>query len=74
MAHRRASLPVGPREPAPRRCWHEYLYVDLDRRLMAIPASTLPVVFSTSTAFREQLVRVGLNYHFNWTGPVVAKY
>jgi outer membrane immunogenic protein len=34
----------------------------------------LPVVFSTSTAFREQIVRVGLNYHFNGTGPAVAKY
>jgi outer membrane immunogenic protein len=52
----------------------EYLYVDLGRRSIAIPASTLPVVFSTSAAFREQIVRVGLNYHFNWTGPVVAKY
>jgi outer membrane immunogenic protein len=52
----------------------EYLYVDLGRRSMAIPASTIPVVFSTSTAFREQIVRVGFNYHFNWTGPVVAKY
>ena len=52
----------------------EYLYVDLGRRSITIPASTLPVVFSTSTAFREQIVRVGFNYHFNWTGPVVAKY
>jgi outer membrane immunogenic protein len=52
----------------------EYLYVDLGRRSMAIPASTIPVVFSTSTAFREQIVRVGFNYHFNWTGPVVARY
>ena len=53
----------------------EYLYVDLGRRSMTIPASTVPaIVFSTSTAFREQIVRVGLNYHFDWTGPVVAKY
>jgi outer membrane immunogenic protein len=53
----------------------EYLYVDLGRRSMNIPSSTVsPVVFSTSTSFREQTVRAGLNYHFNWTGPVVAKY
>jgi outer membrane immunogenic protein len=53
----------------------EYLYVDLGRRSVSTPAFTLPaVVFSTSTQFREQIVRVGLNYHFNWTGPVVAKY
>jgi outer membrane immunogenic protein len=52
----------------------EYLYVDLGRRSVSAPASTLPIVFSSSTAFREQIVRVGLNYHFNWAGPVVAKY
>jgi len=53
----------------------EYLYVDLSRRSMNIPASTVPaIVFSSSSPFREQIVRVGLNYHFNWTGPVVAKY
>jgi outer membrane immunogenic protein len=53
----------------------EYLYVDLGRRSMNIPASTIPaIVFNTSTPFREQTVRVGLNYHFGWTGPVVAKY
>jgi outer membrane immunogenic protein len=53
----------------------EYLYVDLGRRSMDIPASTIPaIVFNTSTPFREQTVRVGLNYHFGWTGPVVAGY
>jgi outer membrane immunogenic protein len=53
----------------------EYLYVDLGRRSINIPSSTIPaIMFNTSTSFREQLVRVGLNYHFNWTGPVVANY
>lgn len=52
----------------------EYLYVDLGRRTLNIPASTIPVAFNTSTAFREQIVRAGFNYHFNWAGPVVAKY
>ena len=52
----------------------EYLYVDLGRRSLDIPASTLPIVFSTSTPFHEQIVRAGVNYHFNWTGPAVAKY
>jgi outer membrane immunogenic protein len=53
----------------------EYLYVDLGRRTMNAPAFTVPaIVFSTSTSFREQIVRVGLNYHFDWTGPVVARY
>jgi outer membrane immunogenic protein len=54
----------------------EYLYVDLGRYSPSISTSTLPAVvfFNTSAQFHEQVVRVGLNYHFNWTGPVVAKY
>jgi outer membrane immunogenic protein len=53
----------------------EYLYVDLGRNSLSVPSSTVPaIVFNTSAQFREQTVRVGLNYHFNWTGPVVAKY
>jgi outer membrane immunogenic protein len=52
----------------------EYLYVDLGGRSVNAPSFTLPIVFSSSTAFREQIVRAGLNYHFNWTGPVVARY
>jgi outer membrane immunogenic protein len=52
----------------------EYLYVDLGGRSVSTPAFTLPIAFSSSTAFREQIVRVGLNYHFNWAGPVVARY
>jgi outer membrane immunogenic protein len=53
----------------------EYLYVDLGRNSLSIPSSTFPaIVFNTTAQFHEQTVRVGLNYHFNWTGPVVAKY
>jgi outer membrane immunogenic protein len=54
----------------------EYLYVDLGRYSPSVSASTFPgvVFFNTSAQFHEQTVRVGLNYHFNWTGPVVAKY
>jgi outer membrane immunogenic protein len=52
----------------------EYLYVDLGGRSVSAPSFTLPVVFSSSTAFREQIARVGLNYHFGWGGPVVARY
>ncbi len=53
----------------------EYLYVDLGRRSMDVPSSTVPaIIFNTSTAFRENIVRVGLNYHFNMGGPVVARY
>ncbi len=53
----------------------EYLYVDLGRQSVATPSSTLPsVVFTPTTNFRENIVRAGLNYHFNWGGPLVAKY
>jgi outer membrane immunogenic protein len=52
----------------------EYLYVDLGRRSLDIPSFTVPVTFNTSTVFRENIVRVGLNYHFNMGGPVVARY
>jgi outer membrane immunogenic protein len=53
----------------------EYLYVDLGTLAMNVPASTIPaIVFSTSTSFREQIARVGVNYRFDWNGPVVARY
>jgi len=44
----------------------EYLYVDLGNRSASIAAYSFPTVaFNVSTEFREQIVRVGLNYHFN---------
>jgi outer membrane immunogenic protein len=53
----------------------EYLYVDLGGRSMNIPAFTVPaIVFNASTPFHEQIARVGLNYHFDWAGPVIARY
>jgi outer membrane immunogenic protein len=53
----------------------EYLYVDLGSSALSIPSSTIPaIVFGTSTTFREQIARVGVNYHFDWNGPVVARY
>lgn len=53
----------------------EYLYVDLGRSSLNVTSSTVPaIVFNTSTDFREHIVRAGLNYHFNWDGPLVARY
>ena len=39
-------------------------------------AAGLPAPFTTGGAYRDDLhtVKVGVNYHFNWGGPVVAKY
>jgi outer membrane immunogenic protein len=53
----------------------EYLYVDLGASTLSVPTSTLPaIVFSMSTSLREQIARVGFNYRFDWSGPVVARY
>jgi outer membrane immunogenic protein len=42
----------------------EYLYVDLGGRTVNTPTNT-PLIFSASSQFHEQMVRVGLNYLFN---------
>lgn len=44
----------------------EYLYVDLGKRSFDAETSTsVPLFFSTSAKYHEQIVHVGLNYHFN---------
>jgi outer membrane immunogenic protein len=62
----------------------EYLYYDLG----SLSANTLLVdpflsgaspafftnVATTSTRFNGHIVRAGLNWHFNWPAPVIAKY
>jgi outer membrane immunogenic protein len=60
----------------------EYLYVDLGTQTYRSPlvAAVAPNAvgpnysWSTSVRERENIVRVGLNYRFNWAAPVVAKY
>ncbi len=62
----------------------EYLYYDLgtasaaNALSAAVPAGNLLYgsYYQTSTHFNGQVVRVGLNYHFQWFSPatVVAKY
>jgi outer membrane immunogenic protein len=60
----------------------EYLFIDLgklnyaDRCISAICAQFVPPpAYATSVQFREQVARVGLNYHFNPpAAAVVAKY
>jgi outer membrane immunogenic protein len=42
----------------------EYLYVDLGKKSANVASFTSPIVFRSSANFREQIVRVGLNYHF----------
>lgn len=65
----------------------EYLYYDLGRATVAasplinvgttIPGATYSSAFpQVTTRFNGNIVRAGLNYHFNWgaPAPVVAKY
>jgi outer membrane immunogenic protein len=50
----------------------EYLHVDLGSAACSIPNCS---AFSVDNApFRAEIVRAGLNYRFNWSGPIMAKY
>lgn len=50
----------------------EYQYYNFDTTNVAYTAVGLP----QSLSYKDDLhtVKVGVNYHFNWGGPVVAKY
>jgi len=60
----------------------EYLYVDFGTRTYYSPlvATIAPAAvgngynWTTTVRERDNIVRVGLNYKFNWAAPVVAKY
>ena len=59
----------------------EYLYYDLGSTNASVPlGGGSPLLYSsallTTASYNGQIVRVGLNYHFNWgaPAPVVAKY
>lgn len=43
----------------------EYLYVDLGERSFSSLAATGPISFNASAKYHEQIVQIGLNYHFN---------
>jgi outer membrane immunogenic protein len=51
----------------------EYLYVDLGTRTINTrDIDGLP--FRVSYSVRDHIGRIGINYAFDWVGPVVAKY
>jgi len=58
----------------------EYLYMRFDGFSYASPLTAAAVPFApgytwnTNVSLREQVLRVGVNYLFNWGGPVVARY
>jgi outer membrane immunogenic protein len=56
----------------------EYLYVDLgDRTFASVPggrAANLATTLSETFENRYSIVRVGLNYKLDWSGPLTARY
>jgi outer membrane immunogenic protein len=51
----------------------EYDHVDLGSTIVTTVPSRGANTFSNSS-YTIDLVKVGVNYHFNWGGPVVARY
>jgi len=51
----------------------EYLYMDLGSKGFFQATATGCCTFQ-STHLTDNIVRAGINYHFNWGRPVVAKY
>ena len=51
----------------------EYLHFDFGSHTNYVP-TTIGGGNSVFVLERGDLVRAGVNYHFNWTTPVVAKY
>jgi outer membrane immunogenic protein len=51
----------------------EYLYMDLGHHDFFATTATGCCTFQ-STHLTDNIVRAGVNYHFNWGGPVVARY
>ena len=54
----------------------EYLYVDLGSFNFDAPLVVAPDgrTWGLNTKLRENIVRAGFNYKFDWASPVVAKY
>ena len=51
----------------------EYLYMDLGHQDFFATTVTSCCTFQ-NTRLTDNVVRAGINYRFNWAGPVVAKY
>ena len=51
----------------------EYLYVDLGKRTI-VTTDIDGAPFRVGYNVNDHIVRVGINYGFNWSAPVIAKY
>jgi outer membrane immunogenic protein len=55
----------------------EYDFIGLGSRSFVLPGTVIPALAGdtiTSDHNNVQLVKLGINYRFNWGGPVVARY
>jgi outer membrane immunogenic protein len=54
----------------------EYLYTDLGSQTICSPACVTPFgpFAARSVSLTDNMVRVGVNYRWNWAAPLVAKY
>jgi outer membrane immunogenic protein len=52
----------------------EYLYADFGTLHEPFDVLTGGFFVGVNTHLTENIVRAGVNYHWNWAGPVVAKY
>jgi outer membrane immunogenic protein len=50
----------------------EYMHYGFDS--VTAPAGTLSAANTVALGLNIDTVKVGVNYHFGWTNPVVAKY
>lgn len=53
----------------------EYLYVNLEgSRYFEVSGAPVGVAIRDNVPINDHIVRAGLNYRFNWGGPLVARY
>lgn len=52
----------------------EYLYADFGTLHDAFDVPTAGFFTGVNTHLTENIVRAGINYHFNWAQPIVARY
>jgi len=55
----------------------EYDYLGLGSRTVTIPGTVIPVLAGdtfTNGSRNVQMVKIGFNYLFSWTSPVIARY
>lgn len=52
----------------------DYLYADLGTQSFAPGVLGGVAIATRNVKVTDNIIRIGLNYRFNWGGPIVAKY